>query len=333
MKQVSPTTDNASARKTPLHVLAFLKEPERSGMNFSRLADQFDNVRVTVASSLSEAEPCLAEAEVLITIGNHMGPIADELYRKAPALKWVQSFGTGVDNIKGHPALADDVIITNVHGIHGPQLSEAAFAAMLSFARRLPETFRNQVEGRWQKFASDLIFGRKVGILGLGAIASDLAPRCQAFGMTVTGISGTLRDVEHIDHVFTTDRLEQAVADLDYLVVLTPLSDKTRHLVNKKIFDALPSRAVLINLSRGGVVNEDDLLQALNNGDIAGAALDVFEQEPLATASPFWQHPRVMITPHSAGFHSGYAEQAYRVIAANIERYLQGGASSLHNQV
>ena len=319
-----------AADSKTLHILAYVKEPERSGMNFARLARDFDNLEVTEASSFAEAEPCLDKAEVLITIGNHIGEDANRIYRQASQLKWAQSFGTGVDNIKDHPALNQDAIVTNVHGIHGPQLSEAAFAAMLSFARQLPKTINNQAQSRWEKFSADLLFGRRIGILGLGAIACELAPRCKAFGMQVIGISGSKREIADFDEVYSTEEITQAVADLDYLVVLTPLSERTKGIINAEVFNALPARAVLVNLARGGVVNENDLLNALQAGGIKGAAMDVFEQEPLPADSPFWTQPNVLITPHSAGFHSGYGEQAYQAIANNIQQYIEGGAAALN---
>ena len=151
--------------------------------------------------------------------------------------------------------------------------------------------------------------------------------------MSVTGITGTRRDVAGFDRIFATAELTDAVRELDYLVVLTPYSEKTHHIVGAAVFGAMRPDAVLVNLSRGGVVDEDALLEALDNDLIAGAALDVFEKEPLPPESPFWSHPKVFVTPHAAGFHTGYPEQAYEVISANVARYLEGGTDALHNIV
>lgn len=322
----------SATRRTVTRIVAWLQEPERGSMRFERLAKEYPDVEVTIASTLAEAGPALEQADVLITIGNHLGAAAGVVYRSARNLKWVQSFGTGVDNIKDHPDLQPDVTVTKVHGVHGPQLSEAAFAAMLSFARHMPETLRNQRDARWLKLTATLLSGKTVAILGLGAIANDLAPRCKAFGMHVVGITGARREVPAFDRIYTTAEIGTAVADVDFLVVLTPHSPATHHLVNARVLSAMKPDAVLVNLARGGVVDEVDLLQALDENRIAGAALDVFEQEPLPPASPFWSHPKVIVTPHSAGFHAGYPEQAYAAVAANLERYLEGGVAALENR-
>ena len=314
-------------------VLAYLHEPERSAMRFERLAEDHPGVTVAIANSLEEARPSLAEADVLVSIGAQLGDDAAAIFRGASKLAWVQSIGTGTDNMLGHPELRAGATVCNVHGVHGPQLSEAAFAAMLSFARAIPQTLRNQQDRRWQRTAPTLLHGKTVGIFGLGAIASELAPRCTAFGMRVIGISGTARDVPGFERVYPRAALADALVQLDYLVVLTPLTPETHHVLGRTAFAAMKPGAVLIDLARGGVVDEAALLAALDAGELAGAALDVFETEPLPSGSPLWNHPKVIVTPHNAGFHTGYADQAYAAISANMARYLTGGTAALANRV
>ncbi len=315
------------------NVLAYLREPERTAMAFDRLATDHEGVSVTVASSLAEARQALADTDILISIGGHLDNDAATVYRAATNLKWIQSFGTGTDNIKGHPALRNDVAVTNVHGVHGPQLSEAAFAAMLSFARGMPQTVRNQDQRHWERTTPTLLADKTVVIFGLGAIAAELAPRCAAFGMRVVGVSSTERDVPGFERVFARDDFAAAVADADYLIVLTPYAPETHHFLGRKAFAEMKPSACLINLARGGVVDEAALLAALDACELAGAALDVFETEPLPGTHPLWRHPKVMITPHNAGFHAGYPEQAYAAISANLARYISGGVAALANRV
>ena len=314
------------------HILVYLHDPERRDCDLGRLASIGD-VQVTIASNLNEAKPALADAEILITVGTQLGDQAEAVLGGAPRLKYVQSIGTGTDNLRGHPAMSSDVAVCNVHGIHGAQLSEAAFAAMLSFSRGLAQSFSDQRATRWNKRAANLLCGKTVAIYGLGAIAAELAPRCAAFGMRVVGISATTREVPGFDKVYARADLARAVADVDYLILLTPLSSETYHSIDAHVLDAMKSSAVLINIARGGVVDEAALLAALQSGGIAGAALDVFETEPLPTDHPFWTMSNVMVTPHSAGFHTGYASDAYAVIEQNIRNYLSGGTAALINRV
>lgn len=315
-----------------IQVLAWLHEPELSQFRMERLA-ALDGVTVTTARNLAEAAPALAEAEVLITIGPHLDADAAAAFAAAPRLRYVQSIGTGTDNLTDHPALGPDVAVCNVHGIHGAQLSEAALAAMLGFSRGMPRAFAAQQARRWDKYPANLLHGKTVGIFGLGAIASALAPRCAALGMRIVGISGTARAVPGFDRVYARSDLIAAVAQLDYLVLLTPLTAETRHIVNAPVLAAMRPHAVLVNLARGGVVDEAALLEALTTGRIAGAALDVFETEPLPADHPFWALDNVMISPHSAGFHTGYADDAFAIIAANLRNYVAGGVPALINRV
>ena len=316
-----------------LNIVAIMREPERSTFALDRLARDHAGVAVHVAQDFAEAQPHLAQADVIITLGLHLGADAGATFTKAKRLKWVQSFGSGTDNIKGHIALASDVAVTNVHGIHGAQLAEAAFAGMLHFARCSSAFAHDQALRQWRRHVPSTLNGQTVGIFGLGAIANAIAPRCAAFGMRVIGISGTARDVSGFARVFSRNDLEAAVAELDYLILLTPHTPHTHHMVSSDVFAAMKPNAYLINLARGGVVDETALLVALDTGQIAGAALDVFETEPLPMEHPLWTHPKVMITPHTAGFHAGYADDAYAMISDNVGRYLAGGTAALINKV
>jgi phosphoglycerate dehydrogenase-like enzyme len=314
-------------------VLVYLKEPERSAMRFERLAEDDGGVSVHVASSLGELDDRAREANVLISIGPHLGGDAADLYRQLPKLEWAQSIGTGVDNIKGHPDLPRGVTVTNVRGVHGAQISEAALAAMLIFSRQIRAQLAHQANAEWRKMPVELLNGKTVTILGIGAIARALAPRCRALGMRVTGVSSQPRDEENFDRIFGRPQLTDALAEADYIVVLTPYSAQTHHMLDAEAFLHTKPGAYLVNLARGGVVDEAALLYALDRGQLAGAAMDVFVTEPLPATSPFWVHPKVVVTPHSGGFHAGYPDQAYAFIARNMRAYRSGGVAALENKV
>lgn len=313
-------------------LLAILAEPERSAMAFERLAARFPGVQVKTGGA-AVAIDYAAETEILVTIGPALGRAAAEVFGAAANLRWIQSIGSGTDNLLGHPSLAPDVAVTNVRGVHGDQMSEAAIAAMLALARDLPRVVGQQRVALWERFAPRLLAGATVGILGLGAIAAALAPRLRALGMTVVGIGSAPRPIAGFDRVEPRGALAEVAAGLDHLVVLTPYSAETHHLVDAAVLAAIKPGAFLINLARGGVVDEAALLVALDGGRLGGAALDVFAQEPLGAESPWWRHPRVLVTPHLGGFHAGYGEQVYEAVADNLRRYLAGGVAALVNRV
>ena len=305
-------------------VAVVLKELERNAMRLDRLAAMF-GVEVVHAPDAAAAP---GDADVLVAIGPALGDGAAAFFARANALRWVQSIGTGTDGLCGRADLA----VTNVRGIHGDQMSEAAIAAMLTLARDLPRLVRNQAASRWERFAPRLLAGSTAGIVGLGAIATALAPRLRALGLTVVGFSETAGPREGFDRVEARADLASAASDLDWMIVLTPYSAATHHLIDARVLATMKPGACLINLARGGIVDEAAMLAALD-GTLGGAALDVFAAEPLAEDSPLWTHPKIVVTPHLGGFHAGYADAVLDQIAANLRRYLDGGTDALLNRV
>jgi phosphoglycerate dehydrogenase-like enzyme len=293
----------------------------------------FPGLRVDMVDHVAKIDPYLPEADVLITFGPHLEDRADHVLQRASKLRWIQALGTGVDNIIDRPALRDEVILTNIHGIHGSAMSEAALMAMLALARNLPALVRQQQSRTWERRPGRLLDGKTVGIFGVGAIAMALAPRCKALGMTVVGISSVKREVAGFDRMYGRDELAVAVGELDYFVLLTPYSPATHHVVDARVLDAMKPSICLINLARGGVVDEDALIEVLRARRIAGAALDVFAKEPLAKDSPFWAMDNVLITPHVGGFNDEYARQALVVVNENIRRFLAGDTAHMINVV
>jgi phosphoglycerate dehydrogenase-like enzyme len=243
----------------------------------------------------------------------------------------VHAFGTGVDGIADQETLHRDVLITSTKGIHGPPVAEAALASMLALSRDLPRSVRGQDRRVWDKWRMRLLDRKIVGILGVGAIAQALAPRCQAMGMTVVGISRTPRQAAGFDRIVPRSDLERVVGDLDYLVLLLPLEPDTRHIVGDSVLAAMKPTSYLINVARGGVLNDAALVRALESKKLAGAALDVFDQEPLPIDHPFWRMPNVIITPHFGGYYDRYVEDSADQICRNLERFLTGRVAEMEN--
>jgi D-2-hydroxyacid dehydrogenase (NADP+) len=304
--------------------------PETVAQYYPRLRATFPQLTIHVVDHHSKVGPYISGADILMTFGPM---VTDEVVREAANLKWIQALGTGVDNLVDLPSLRSDVIITNIPGIHGASMSEAAIMAMLALARDFPGVVRNQDRHRWQRWPARLLDGKKLGILGVGVIAETLAPKCKALGMSVVGISSVERAVPGFDRVYGRNEFISAVCDLDYLVALTPYSPATRHVVDTAIFSAMKPASYFINLARGGIVDEEALIKALENGQIAGAALDVFSQEPLPEDHPFWSMKNVIVTPHLGGFYDGYADRALPVVEENVRRFLAGDIKNMINVV
>jgi phosphoglycerate dehydrogenase-like enzyme len=259
--------------------------------------------------------------------------MADHVVRDAPKLKWIQALGTGVDNIVDLPSLGKEVVVTNIRGIHGAPVSEATIAFMLSLARDLPRSVRAQENAKWERWPSQLLSGKTVGILGVGLIAEYLAPICKTFHMTVVGISGSPRAAPGFDRMVTRGELMKVAGELDYLVVLAPLTPETRNIVGAKLLAAMKPTAYLVNVARGGVVDEPALIKALEAGQIAGAGLDVFSQEPLPPDNPLWKTKNVTIFSHLGGYSQGYEDRAMPTIAGNMAKFLGNDLKNMINIV
>ena len=234
------------------------------------------------------------------------------------------SLGTGTDGITDSPYLGKDVIVTATRGIHGPPISELAFLLMLAFNRDFRRIERQREAKAWQRFPGRLLDGKTVGILGVGAIAEGLGPRCKAFGMRVVGISRTNRPVAGFDRIYPRAEIVQAAAELDYFVLLVPLEADTRNFVNDRVLAAMKPTAFLINLARGGVLDEDALIRALNDKQLAGAALDALATEPLPATSPLWTMPNVIITPHIGGYYDNYPRDAASQFEQSLGHFVAG---------
>ncbi len=294
------------------------------------LLERFPQLTINVVGHHSQVEPYIADTDVLLCFSP---PMADHVVRDARRLKWIQALGTGVDNIVDLPSLGAEVVVTNIRGIHGAPVTEATIAYMLSLARDLPRATHVQDKGVWERWPAQLLSGKTVGILGVGLIAEYLAPICKLFGMTVIGITGSPRPAHGFDRMVARDDLVTIAGELDFLVALVPMSAQTRNIVGEKIFAAMKPSAYLVNVARGGVVDEQALIAALEAGQIAGAALDVYAQEPLPADSPLWKAKNLTMFSHLGGYSQGYEDRAMPTIAGNMAKFLAGDLKSMINIV
>jgi phosphoglycerate dehydrogenase-like enzyme len=296
----------------------------------AQLSQKFPEISIDVIATADKAATALPEADMLLTFGQMMKNLKLDL-ANAAKLKWVQALGTGLDGITDQPALKPSVTVTSLHGVHGAPVSEAALAAMLALSRDLPGAIRAQDEHQWRRWPAKLLHDKTVGILGIGVIAEALAPKCKAMGMTVVGITSSPRQVAGFDRVHPMSELLAVLPQLDYLVLLTPYSPATHHMIDAKVFAAMKPASYFVNVARGGVVDEDALLAALRDKKIAGAALDVFNREPLPPDHPFWDFENVIITTHQGGFCDTYVDLAMPILEHNMRCFLRGDLKGMIN--
>ena len=278
------------------------------------------------------------ETEVLYTF--HLPPDALDI---APGLRWLQLHSAGANHIQGHPIMDSDIEITTVSGIHATPIAEYVFASMLAHRWRVPMWTHCQRQGkwpagRWNLYARPELRGTTLGIVGYGSIGREVGRLGRAFGMRVLALRRSTDRAKHgyavegtgdpagaiPERFYSPDALHEMLSECDYVVVTLPLTPETTHFIGPAELRVLKPTAYLVNISRGAVIDEQALVQALRDGSIAGAGLDVFEQEPLPSESPLWDLENVLISPHVAGFTPHYNERATALFAQNLHRYLTG---------
>ena len=314
-----------------MNVLLILPQAENPGGVYEReLSAAFPGSSFVCVAHYEQATAPARSAEVLMTFSPFM---ADRVLQEAPGLRWIQVLGSGVDGIVNLPSLRPEVIVTSGHGVQAAPVSEAALSLMLALSREMPRMIANQAARRWERWPSQLLEGRTLGILGVGQIAESLARKARALGLRVIGVSSGVRELDDFDRIYPREALSEAVREMDYFVVLTPHSPQTHHIVDARVLAAMRPTAFLINVARGGVVNERDLLVALRAGQLRGAALDVFQQEPLPESSELWELPNVLISPHLGGLNTSYPRMVLPLVIENLKHFAAGQYGRMRNVV
>jgi len=239
-------------------------------------------------------------------------------------LRWVQALGAGVENLCQDVA-GTGIIVTNSH-VHGDVIAEHVFALILAHARRLREMFVLQDRRRWasREVHGVPLRGRTIGVLGLGTIGGEVARRAAAFGLRVWGTKGTPVPLPGVERVLPPAKLDEVLRVAEFLVVTLPLTPQTRGLIGARELGLLPRGAFVVNVARGGIIDEAALAEALRAEHLGGAGLDVFTDEPLPETSPLWTLPGVIISPHVAGDFEGYMDRQVPLFCENLRRYLAG---------
>lgn len=314
-----------SASPTRILVLTAPEENELPG-----LEGLPDDVELSYARDEETLERELAQTDVLVVTDFN----TDMLERAWPAnspIRWVHATSAGVDALMFPALVESDLPVTNARGVFNRGIAEYVLGAVLMFAKDSIGNLRFQREHRWKHRETPLIRGAHALVVGAGSIGRDVGGLLQSVGMTVEGTARHERDDDNFRHVWPQEKLPELLPEADYVVITAPLTDDTRGLFDRKTLSRMKSSAVLINVGRGPIVVTDDLVSILQNEGIRGAALDVFEQEPLPDDHPLWDMDSVMISAHMAGDFVGWRRALGEQFVENFRRWRNG--KPLQNQV
>lgn len=282
------------------------------------------SVRVVFGETLHDFSAELSRADAILSWWRGREAL-DPILAAAPQVRWIHASAAGLDHLVSPALAASSTIVTNSRGVYGEALGEYVVAAMLYFVKNLARLRDAQARHAWEPFEGERLAGKVLGIIGYGDIGAAIAQRATALGMQVLAyrrrpeLSAGDPNVAHV-----VSQLRDAVAPADFVALATPLTPETRHFFGAEQLSWMRAHAVLINVGRGQAVDEPALIDALQRGAIRGAALDVFETEPLPAAHPFWSMPQVLLSPHSADRVDGWLDRTMELFLANLDRFVRG---------
>jgi len=305
-----------------------------------KLAEVSDLVRAELSgddSARKKLDPLLAEAEVIYGCFSHQpgSDLPKNLIVRAPRLKWLHALSAGVDSfldpkqaeVTSNKDIAQSkIIVTNASGIHKAGMGEFIFENMLMLAKKAQARFQWKQEKRWQEYVPELLLNKTVGILGMG-YGREVARLAKAFGMRVIALHRTAKPgdkADNVDKMLTRDQFSLLFSESDFVVVMLPLLPDTSKLIGEKEFRTMKPTAYIINFSRGGIIDEEALIRALEEKQIAGAGLDVFVEEPLPPENKLLELPNVIISADVRGDFDDYYMEGTKLFTENLRRYLDG---------
>ncbi len=271
-------------------------------------------------SGKEKLDALLAETEVIFGFIPPKNIIA-----RAPKLKWMQAVSAGVDRHQGTEIWKSDVIMTGVSGIHATPIGEYVLEFMLMLAKNAPLGFKMMQTKNWQRYMVRTLRGKTVGIIGLGHIGREVARLAKAFGMRVIATRRSAKKAgraRNVDLLLPRDRLKELLKDSDYVALTLPLTPETRHIIGEAEFKAMKPTAYIINIGRGGLIDQEALIKALDAKQIAGAGLDVVTPEPLPKESRLWDFDNVILSPHVSGGMEDFMLHATELCCDILKRYL-----------
>jgi phosphoglycerate dehydrogenase-like enzyme len=327
--QLYEETHNPTMSEEPTVLITHTVSPDRIESLRPKLEAALPPSVLRNATTPAETRELLPEAEMLV-----VGRFEEEWFEHADGLEVVQALSAGVDFLPVDRIESEGVALTNASGVHAEPIGEQVLAHMLQFERGLVETARNQRRGVWERVEGGELLGKTVGIVGVGAIGTRVAELAQAFGMEVIGTKRSLDDApDAVDELFPAEEYHRLLGCADYVVVACPLTDETEGLLGIDEFRVMDEDAVLVNVARGAIVDQEALVRALQYRLVRGAALDVFAEEPLPPESVLWDLSNVVVTPHMAGSTPHKDDRWLEIITDNYEALASGDLDGLRNRV
>ena len=305
-------------------IVCLMKLSEENAQEIRTIAEGWEVVDGR-AADIPAAQ--LEEAEVVV--GWHER-VAEHCFGNEARLRWLQSWGAGVDGYPFAKFAANNAVLTCARGVHPYPISESVYALLLGLGRRIHYSIRNQLECKWQREEGCEMHGKTIGIVGVGAIGTEIAAIAKAFRMRVLGIKRNPAPVPNVDTLYLPEQLNTVLAECDYVVNTLPLTEDTARMFGREQFAAMKQSAFYVSVGRGGTTDTAAVYDALRTRVIAGAGLDVFDPEPLPADHPLWALDNVIITAHNANSTIHYGERAMEIFKENLRAYVKGDALPLN---
>ncbi|OZI10816.1 D-2-hydroxyacid dehydrogenase [Bacillaceae bacterium SAS-127] len=287
----------------------------------AQLIEKYPTIYFVFYKTIAEAEQ-LVDAEIIVTFGEDL---TSQHIEECEQLKWVMVASAGLEKMPLQAIKEKGILVTNARGVHKIPMAEFTLGYLLNHVKRFPELRKLQDEATWNKrLPIGELAGQTLLVLGTGAIGSEIARLATAFRMKTIGINRSGEPVGHFANVYQMNELLTALLEADFVVSILPSTNETQHILQKEHFQAMKKTAAFINIGRGDLLEEQVLIAALNEEEIAHAYLDVFVEEPLPENHSLWSHEKVTVTPHISSITPQYLPRVFEIFESNLDQYLQG---------
>jgi len=300
-------------------VLTTLIPPETVQTEFN---ETYKEITFYYQDGIDPEDVLLKKADILITYGEDL---TEKHIEKALSLKWIMVISAGLEKMPLKAIAARDILITNAKGIHKIPMAEYTLGMILQYEKKIKCIMLNKQDRKWDReLEMGELHSKTILIVGAGAIGGQIARLSKAFGMRTIGVNRSGTAVDDLDKLYKLDELNEALVLADYVVSVLPSTTETKGLFTKTQFQAMKNTSVFINIGRGDLVDDEVLVEALRNGELAHAILDVFEQEPLSQTHSFWTMENITLTPHLSSRTTEYLPRAFGIFTENLSNYLEG---------